>query len=435
MKRVKVTDLLKQTGGTAAPTSILTESTFDKVQSTEMIPLSQIYTKKRQVRFKINEAVVQSILETMPVQNPPSVRTRNPEIDHDVPEDFKYVVTAGHHRLEAMNRHGVKEADFILLPRHEVDTPQKIIYQQLTENLVKHDMHILEQAFSFMECLGYDLETKQKIESPTNGGLYQKDIAKAFNISASKGTVYRKIFMNLDQEDIDTIIEKNITIEASINYIACLKEIGINKWFELLEPYARDKDGQFNPKKLSGDLVKSVYESLLAGQKAEAEKKRALEEAAKQPTVAVEPGEHTQPVAQVEQPTTETKSVENTQPVATTPQAVETKQAVAQVEQPTTETKAVEAKQADVSPTPLTENPVVPKKKQKKEIRKSVLFTTSQGKDTVVDVRSLVVVFQELLSGQSVEELIESLGPNFADQITEADGQEIFEAANSLSGA
>lgn len=405
---------------------ILKESSFDKVESIEHIPLNQIYAKKEQVRFKLNEDVIQGILDSWPVTNMVVVRTRNPELDHDVPESYKYVLLSGHHRFEAMTRYGLTDSKFKLIPRHEVDTIQKIIAHQLNENLVKHDMHIIEQAFSFMAYLGYERGTKKReiypdgVKPPS-----QREILKILKIRESKGPVYRKIFMNLTEKDIALINEKDIKIEAAIQHIAGLIEIGVKNWFEILEPHARDADGSFNPKKLSGDLVKGVLDSIEAGIKAEAEQKAQLEEQSKTPiSQPIEPKAEALP----------TNDVDDELP--TPPQQVEPEK-LQNTSQ--TENKSVndvdtvsEVGQVNIESTPKEHVNEIPKKARNKDLRKSVLFTTSKNKSSAVDIRSLIVAFQEILSGQSVEDLIEKLGPTFTSQVTQADGDEIYDLVQKI---
>lgn len=423
---------------------ILKESSFDKVESIEHIPLNQIYAKKEQVRFKLNEDVIQGILDSWPVTNMVVVRTRNPELDHDVPESYKYVLLSGHHRFEAMTRYGLTDSKFKLIPRHEVDTIQKIIAHQLNENLVKHDMHIIEQAFSFMAYLGYERGTKKReiypdgVKPPS-----QREILKILKIRESKGPVYRKIFMNLTEKDIALINEKDIKIEAAIQHIAGLIEIGVKNWFEILEPHARDADGSFNPKKLSGDLVKGVLDSIEAGIKAEAEQKAQLEEQSKtpisQPTV---PKTEVLPTNDVDDepptpPKTEalpTNDVDDELPTPLQQVEPEKPQNTSQ-----TENKSVndvdtvsEVGQVNIESTPKEHVNEIPKKARNKDLRKSVLFTTSKNKSSAVDIRSLIVAFQEILSGQSVEDLIEKLGPTFTSQVTQADGDEIYDLVQKI---
>lgn len=379
-KRVNVDDIVAKQGLSGNQEDALANN-LDKIGGDISIDLSEIHVAE-QIRFTVKQSRIDNIVRTMPIINIPSVRTVNPEIDKDVPEGIKYIMLSGHHRLEAIRQSGVKNHKFRVVPRHLVDTPEKIIKHQFDENSTQTPMHILEKAHTFT-----------KYWNLVKGKVTQTIAAEVFNIRQETVSRYLKLVRNFNKGDMLDIVNSDITSERVVLNIAKLKENDIGSWLDLFKEYALEKYGEADVSKINeADSIAILH--------------KALGTEPKEPT----PKQVETPVSEAP-PTTQVET-----PVSEAPPTT-------QVETPVSEAPQTTQAATPVSEVPQTSNSTPPTSPVNQGVK---------GDYSTESMEAVANILQDVLMGKSVEDIVKDLGPEFKRSVTVKNGKEIFVLVNQI---
>lgn len=422
MKRNKVNlnDVLGDMGAAKGSriTDNLTNSMLDTKQMIK-VSLNKVYVSK-QIRLKIHQNTVDSIVATYPLHNPVEIRKVTPAIDgSSVPEGYEYVLLAGEHRFRALEVLGFTEHDFSYIPPSIIQSKADVIRYQYEENNVRADMHIVEKA----NTLARYMEAE---------GCTQAHAAEVLRITKSLASRLNRINKYLTEEDKEKVIDLDIKSERVIVGIAKLIELGYTDWLSMIRPHALNEEGKFDPELIYEKTLNQIIKGLTAQPESETqiepENNSPVAETPKRLADDIVPNafkeEKEQPTPATAQPNVADSNVSVTSTeVVLNPveSAVEEMQKDDYESNPSAQQSSAPY-QAGTPPT-NTESPAP---------SPASTHPVAKGEEKQASFKLAANVLQQILIGKDVEEILIGLGPDLKKYVTKDDGEDIYEMIQNL---
>ncbi|MCK4083732.1 ParB/RepB/Spo0J family partition protein [Acinetobacter radioresistens] len=161
----------------------------------------------------------------------------------------KYVLVVGHRRMTAMNILGMKSENFLLKPKGYYKDIWQVLEDQLDENENRENMSIYDHANSMF--LAHQTKPEATFE----------EIGLAFKYSKTVVSKYIRIATYIHEEAEKTLNSWGVTSVNSLYHIAKFIKDGLD-WKSLLKQYAVDKEGNFDPSKITDKLVTQIKDDI-----------------------------------------------------------------------------------------------------------------------------------------------------------------------------